>query len=270
MIGSLFSRRTATAPWIAITTQSAAARLVQVMVAGSERRKVVTYQQVSAASSREESLVRLRKEARSSPFRCSHLLQIGQYQIQLAEAPAVPQQELRQAVRWKLKDLLDYPVEQATVDVVNVPGDRHTSSRGQYVLAVSASNDVVAEEMRVYRQANVPLHAIDIPEMAQRNVAALFEEPERALALLAFTDRGGLLTFTSGGDLYLSRHTDITPTQLNSSASDVREQAFDRLVLELQRSIDHFDRQFSYVSLSRLLVASHGVPNLVQDLAGSV
>ena len=29
----------------------------------------------------------------------------------------------------------------------------------------------------------------------------------------------------------------------------------DRLVLELQRSLDHFDRQFSYITLSRLLLA---------------
>jgi len=63
-----------------------------------------------------------------------------------------------------------------------------------------------------------------------------------------------MFTFTSGGELYMSRHTDITIGQLMALAPGAREQTLDRLVLELQRSIDHFDRQFSHVTLSRLLL----------------
>jgi MSHA biogenesis protein MshI len=33
-----------------------------------------------------------------------------------------------------------------------------------------------------------------------------------------------------------------------------REQMFERVTLELQRSLDHFDRQFSYVPLAQLVV----------------
>jgi MSHA biogenesis protein MshI len=99
------------------------------------------------------------------------------------------------------------------------------------------------------------LQAIDIPEMAQRNVARLFEEPGRGLAFLAFDDLGGLLTFTSNGELYMARRTELTAGQLTQAQGEQREQTLDRLVLELQRSLDHFDRQFSYVGVSRLLVA---------------
>jgi len=100
-----------------------------------------------------------------------------------------------------------------------------------------------------------PLEAIDVPEMAQRNVAQLFEQQARGLAMLAFDDIGGLLTFTSSGELYMSRRTEITAAQLTEVQGEEREQTLDRLVLELQRSLDHFDRQFSYVGVSRLLVA---------------
>ena len=80
--------------------------------------------------------------------------------------------------------------------------------------------------------------------MGQRNIAALFEEPGRGLAMLAFDERGGLLTFTSGGELYMARQTDIGLSQLTGLAAGARDSVLDRLVLELQRSLDHFDRQF--------------------------
>ena len=34
-----------------------------------------------------------------------------------------------------------------------------------------------------------------------------------------------------------------------------RNQNFERIALELQRSLDHFDRQFNYVPVSKLLLA---------------
>lgn len=264
-----FSRRPSAAPWLAVEITDEAVRAAQVVVA-PDRRSVSTFESLPLESTPEDGLQRLRRRLPSAQFRCLQLLGLGQYQIQLTDAPAVPANELKDAVRWKLKDLLDYPVDRATIDVVNVPADPAGVSRTSHVLAVSARNEIVGEQMRRFRDSRFPLHAIDIPEMAQRNVAALFEEAGRALAVLAFNQRGGVLTFTSGGELFLSRHSEITPVQLASPDAEVRDQAYDRLILELQRSIDHFDRQFSYVSLSRLLVVPHGVPGLVAQLAGSV
>jgi len=42
---------------------------------------------------------------------------------------------------------------------------------------------------------------------------------------------------------------------LTEVEGEAREHTLDRLVLELQRSLDHFDRQFSHVGVSRMLVA---------------
>jgi MSHA biogenesis protein MshI len=53
----------------------------------------------------------------------------------------------------------------------------------------------------------------------------------------------------------MARRTEITAAQLAEVEGAAREQALDRLVLELQRSLDHFDRQFSHVGVSRVLVA---------------
>jgi MSHA biogenesis protein MshI len=175
--------------------------------------------------------------------------------MQLVEAPAVPAPEVKFAVRWQLKELLDYPADAATLDVASVPKDVSGAARAQYVYAVTARNDRILERMQLFRSAKFPLEAIDVPEMAQRNVARLFEQQSRGLALLAFDDLGGLLTFTAAGELYMARRTEITAAQLTDVQGEAREQTLERLVLELQRSLDHFDRQFSYVGVGKLLVA---------------
>jgi MSHA biogenesis protein MshI len=202
-----------------------------------------------------ETLKSIARAVRPTRFHCSAMLDAADYQIQLVEAPSVPREEMKLAVRWKLKDLLDYSVDVATVDVADVPADRSGAARGHYVYAVSARNERIHARMKLFQDAKFPLEAIDVPEMAQRNIAHLFEENGRGVALLAFDDRGGLLTFTAGGELYMTRHTDITAAQLTEVRGDLRDQTLDRLVLELQRSFDHFDRQFSYVTVARLLLA---------------
>jgi len=202
-----------------------------------------------------ETLKSVARAVRPNRFHCSAMLDAADYQIQLVEAPTVPREELKSAVRWKLKDLLDYPVDAATVDVADVPADRLGAARAHYLYAVTARNARVAACMKLFRDAKFPLQVIDVPDMAQRNIARLFEEAGRGVALLAFDDRGGLLTFTADGELYMTRHTDVTAAQLTEVRGDLREQTLERLVLELQRSFDHFDRQFSYVTVSRLLLA---------------
>jgi MSHA biogenesis protein MshI len=202
-----------------------------------------------------DTLKSMARALRPARYRCSNMLETADYQMQLVEAPAVPANEVKSAVRWQLKELLDYPVDAATVDVASVPKDQSSNARGQHVYAVTARNERIVERMKLFESAKFPLEAIDVPEMAQRNVAHLFEQQMRGLALLAFDDLGGLLTFTAGGELYMARRTEITAAQLTEVQGEARDQTLDRLVLELQRSFDHFDRQFSYLGVSRVLVA---------------
>lgn len=201
-----------------------------------------------------DALEALRKEMHLERFRCGVLLGASEYQLQLLEAPSVPDAELKSAIRWKLKDVLDYPVETATVDLVTVPADPNAPTRGKSVYAVAARNSVIESRMKLFHDARIPLQVIDIPELAQRNIAALLETEGRGLALLSFESDSGLLTFTAGGELYLSRRIEIGLDMLMAADTERRVQMFERITLELQRSLDHFDRQFTFVPLARLVV----------------
>lgn len=202
-----------------------------------------------------ETLARLRRDYHLARVPCVTLMPSTDYQLQVMEAPEVPEAELKSAVRWRLKDVLDYPPDAATVDVVTVPADPNAPTRGRSVYAVAARNEVIAERMGLFSEAKLSLKAIDIPEMAQRNMAAMFEVPQRALAMLNMAPERGLLTFTSGAELYLARSIDVGLSQLQNAEGSLRHQLLERVVLEVQRSLDHFDRQFSYLPVSKLVLA---------------
>ena len=217
--------------------------------------KVVSFAVRGLSGRTASELAKLCDTLSFSGFRFSTLLGNSEYQLQMVEAPNVPPEELKAAVRWRVKDTLNYHVDDATIDVLKIPSGKQLSERAQSMYVVAASNDVIRKRIAMFEDAKLDLDIIDIPEMAQRNVAALFEEDGRGLALLAFDESGGTLTFTGGGELYLARRIEISLGQLQDADESLRRQSFERLELEVQRSLDYFDRQFSHISVKRLLVA---------------
>ena len=216
-------------------------------------------------------LGQLQRQKRLAHYRCTHLLADGEYQMLQVEAPNVPPAELKEAVRWRLKDMIAYPVEAATVDVLDIPGTGQGGGRQRSLFAVAAANDLVASRMGVFQQAKLGLEAIDIPELAQRNVAALFEEENRGLAFFNCDDSGSLLTLTYQGELLAARRIEITALQLEEADEERRRQLYERIGLELQRSLDNFERAYSFVSISKVCLSpcsfAPGLLEYIRDYA---
>jgi MSHA biogenesis protein MshI len=198
---------------------------------------------------------KLGKDVHAKLHHCTSLLPHGKYQLLSVEAPNVPEAELKTALRWKLKDMIDFPPIEATVDVLDIPLDPNAPVRVHNVFAAVARNQTIVGWQNRFAEAAIPLGVIDLPELAQRNLSALAEPEGRGLALLSFNHEGGLLTITYLGELILTRRIDVTLAQLQTTQVDQQTAAFDKITLELQRSLDHFDRQHHYIGLSKLLLA---------------
>lgn len=223
-------------------------------VAPGARPKVTLCESFTRTGDDADALRRLRRELRLDRYHCTTLLANGRYQIHQVEAPAVPDAELKSATRWRVKDLIDYPVDAAAVEVLDIPGDG-SGSRARALFAVTAPNDAIDQCAAPWFDADVALTAIDVVELAQRNLCVLFESPPRAVALLAFHPDGALLTVTAGGELYLFRRVEVPIARLTEAGPEARAQQLERIALELQRSLDHFDRQYGSLTLEKLLVA---------------
>jgi MSHA biogenesis protein MshI len=120
--------------------------------------------------------------------------------------------------------------------------------------ALAAKNEIVQGQIAQFERARIPLQVIDIPETAQRNIAQLYETADRGIGMLSFDYSGGLFTLSFEGELYLARRLDITWPQLAGARDSQRQAHFDRIGVELQRSLDHFERQNQNIALSELLL----------------
>lgn len=201
--------------------------------------------------------------------RCQQVLMPGEYNLLQVDCPDMQGEELKAGLRWKIKEMVDYPVDQATLDVFGITLEGAAAARGKQCYVVAANNAVLTPKIQLFQDAKVPLEVIDIPELAQRNVAALLETEHRGLALLNFTAEGGLLTFTYRGELYSSRRIEIALEQLEQADESRRTDLFDRIALEVQRSVDNFERMFNFITLSRLVTADlPTVPGMFDYLKG--
>jgi len=261
-----FKKTVKTDAWLALVLQGerlAAASVAR--VAGARPR--VTLAGVFNGGATQEGLEKAARELHANIYRVSTVLGGGHYQVLAVDAPNVPPEELRTAVRWRLKDLLDFHVDDATIDVLDIPVDKTAVGRQHSMFAVAAKNAVIEARQKLFALAKIQLLAIDIPEMAQRNISALLETDGRGLAMLSFDEDGGLLTVSFGGELYLARRIDVTLEQLLDPEHERKHQRFEKITLELQRSLDNFDRQFHFINVARLLLAPSGITGLEEYLS---
>lgn len=264
-----FGKNNRASGWVAVTTGKLGVHIAQAKYVGP-RPQVTRCDFFPLAEISAAALEKIRKEAQLDEANFTTLLSSDEYQMLMVDAPNVPVDELKTAIRWKIKDSLNYHIDDATVDVLLIPTNKYGSDRPQSLYAISASNETIRKRIELFEKAKVDLTVIDIPEMAQRNIAALFEEGGRGLAMLSLGDEGCLLTITCDGELFLSRRIDVSLGQLQDADENLRQQYVDRVELELQRSLDYFDRQFHHIPVTRLLLAAPEGLGLDKVLAGSL
>ena len=186
----------------------------------------------------------------------SAVLGTDEYQLVQVEAPDVQPEELRSAVRWKLKDIINFPPSEAVVDVFEIPEQaRYVESRMIY--AVAARAEAVQRVVNLVKPRVRGFDCVDIPEMCLRNLAALLPQDERGVALIALGDDFAQLTLTCRGTLYLARRIDLgrrgdsRPVAEAASGIDVAS-----LALELQRSLDYYESHFDRPAITEVVVVS--------------
>lgn len=204
-----------------------------------------------------EALVAMRKTmALHKGYRCGTVIGPDVFQTLEVPAPKVDRSEWREALRWVVKDSLEFPIEEAMIDAMAIPTEGAPAGREPMAFVVAARRDAVAGKVQLFQRAKLRLKVVSVGTMAQRNVAALFEEPQRGLAFFAMHELAGLLTFSCDGAIYAQRHLNYAvEATADSTEPDRRSREIDRVCLDIQRSLDSFDRQFSHVSVPRVVVA---------------
>jgi MSHA biogenesis protein MshI len=173
------------------------------------------------------------------------------YSLVQIEAPDLDADELREAMRWRVKDLIDFPVEDATIDVFALPESRRPGAPS-LVYVVVAKSDRVEALGGLLRDVGLEVEAIDIAEMAIRNLALHLDRPGRPRAYLQLQAGQTIIEISDGSQIFLSRRV-IQDYDENSDAELLRAQ-MENLALEVQRSLDYFESQYALGPADRLSV----------------
>ncbi len=176
---------------------------------------------------------------------CHVVLSSSQYKIFPVEKPQVEDAELADAVRWKVKDLLDYPIDEAVIDVFEFPSDA-LRGRAEQVSVVSSRKPIIQNLVNIIDDAGLTLLTIDIVDLAIRNIASKMVEHENQTAALLYLRAGnGMIVLIKNNTLYFSRHFDFSLEALNNV--EQQDNVIQHLALEIQRSFDYFDSQMAQV-----------------------
>ena len=201
-----------------------------------------------------ESLVALSKQDAVSGFPWTVTLNREAYSILVVAEPSVKPDELDQSVRWGISTMINYPVSEADLAWMKIPGHPSQPNRPPHLYVATARHEQIAECTEMFKKAKLSLQAIDVRETAHRNIAALIERPGEGVALLSLGALGVQFTVTFQGELFLDRFVKETITDPNMDEL-ARERASERVVLQVQRSLDFVSRSLPFVDLNRVLLA---------------
>lgn len=254
----LLKRSKAAEGWLAIDCSQPTVHAVRVERDGDDVPCLTLMATADAPGTDGEVLARLRRAVGKKPHNCTTTIPTSQYQIMQLNAPPVPPSERNSALLWNIKDTLSFHVDDTLVQSMDIPADGSPIGHTRLLLVIAARRSSVVTRTQLIERAGFSLRAIDVAETCQRNISHLFEKPGRATALISFDDRGGLLTFTHRGELYATRRLDTNAADILAGAAGdglLSQPLYERVALEVQRSLDNFDRLFSLLSVDRLLIA---------------
>ena len=184
-------------------------------------------------------------------FPVNSIISSASYQLLLVEAPDVPEVELRAAVRWRIKDLIDFHIDDAVIDVFEIP-EQSRGGQTRMMHAVAARNDVIQQHVNLLTNRGYELSSIDIPELCLRNLAAQLPEDTEGVALLHLTGDRGALSITKNQLIYLTRNIDTG--LLHSEEEQGRTDFIESLLLEIRRSLDYFESHYDQKPISAFYV----------------
>jgi MSHA biogenesis protein MshI len=224
-----------------------------------------------AVADRRKTLQELVKQHALTGAHCVSVLEPGSYQLLQVEAPDVDATELKAAVRWRVKELIDFHIDDAAIDVFEMPS-QGPRARARIMYVVAARNPLIMQRVELLQSAGLNVQTIDITELALRNIAQLLPEDEGGAALLQLSAGEGMITLTRQATLYLARNLDIGVLQLGTVGAGLstdnlalapqssRERAFETIMLEVQRSFDYYESNFGQTPIKNLIIGPLAEP----------
>ncbi len=160
------------------------------------------------------------------------------YQLVQLDKPALSDTELLQALPWQVKDLVTVPPEDMIADYIDLPG---YSAQQAKINVVVARQSWLQQLVHCVSQAGMQLASIQPAEWLAHQLLVSARQP--CMLIIHQPDQEMLLQIVQDGLLYFSRRTRGFSKLHLANPDDLQGDILERLLLELQRSMDYFESQ---------------------------
>ncbi|MFY0699438.1 MAG: pilus assembly protein PilM [Bermanella sp.] len=201
---------------------------------------------------------------------CYYVLDKSEYELELIETPPVEEDEMREAVQWRLKDLISIPIEDTVIDIFPLPEDAYRG-RLKMLYVVAVNREIIESKLNFIRKCGLDPKVIDIEEMAFRNISLHLPDMEKGtIAILSLKENSGEILMFSHEAMYLSRSIEIgtsSLTGIDEGDDNLSHQMMmERFVIDVQRSLDYYESQLGKGIASKVYILPNGYEEL--DLQG--
>lgn len=217
----------------------------------------LTHCEFIASNKKQSVLEVLTAKYNLEKYDCYLVLASEDYRLISLEAPQVADDEMVEAVRWKISEFVDFPVDEAFIDFYDMPASTRANSV-RMIEVVATAGATVQPLVDLCLSCKLNLQVITIQEITLKNLAALLPDNERAVALLHLQKTTGNILILQQNTIYLNRKIASGYDRLGLNDITLTEEqiAFEQsgLALEIQRSIDHVDSTFNLLTSSDIAV----------------
>ncbi|WP_196139752.1 hypothetical protein [Aliikangiella sp. G2MR2-5] len=218
---------------------------------------------------------------------CKWVLFSDHYQSISVDAPKVEDNEMAEALKWQVKDLLERPVEKSLVSFYR---PNHPDQQFNQITAIAVEKELIEALIRASNTEDLILESIEIEELAIGNALLPQIGIDKLIGFVGENSSGLLYAFYHGGELCFCRHKkgkfipekqpveeellleeDVVQQNShseNSLQSEQREQEEEIFLLETQRTLDYVISQIYRRPLDRiLLIDKPGSASLAETLS---
>jgi MSHA biogenesis protein MshI len=182
---------------------------------------------------------------------CNIVLHPMHYRLLLVNKPEVPAAEYRSAVKWMIKDMVSYPLEDLSLDIFAPIGLDESVSKKLYVVATQTS--YLQRLVDITTKLSLTPLAIDIREFAIRNFLTKTVPENVPIIFIHPSKTSSLLLVINEQMLYFARRIPIGVDGLTQANSEFS--------YEVRKSLEYYSTELKQNPPSKLIVA----PTLEKD-----
>ena len=186
---------------------------------------------------------------------CRWILSRNLYQTYQIDPPNVLPKEMDEAIKWQIKDLLEYPIDQSLVTHYQ-PAYKEVQS--EQIVAVATGKDLVESIIEACHKTGLTFTSIDIEELTIGHALGDSVNESQLIGFIGEDVSGLVFNFYQSGGLAFTRHKKgkFLPNSHNQEFSLEQEQEAEQesFLLETQRTLDYVVSQIFRRPIDKILL----------------